>query len=108
MGTRGPLPTPLRDYVLVRYRRGEFATLEEGAMVAGVSRRRVMAWLAAEGIDWKLARARWVAKHRSRALDECEGKTVRRPSKRDLRLRAAAAKAQWDKRRSSLSRAPHL
>ena len=82
------------------YRRGELGTLEDGAMVAGVSRRRIMAWLVAAGIDWKQRHAHFLAKHRRRALDRHEGKpTPRRLTKRQLRARATKAKAEWDSRR---------
>lgn len=97
MGRRGPLPSPLRDYVLSLYLRGALATLEEGASIASVTRSRVRAWLHTAGIDWMRARLHFVARHRTRGVAICEGRKVRRPSKRQQRMEAARAKRQWDK-----------
>lgn len=90
---------PLRQYVIGLYRRGELGTLEEGAIIGGVSRRRVMAWLETSGIDWQAARLRFIAKHRRRAVEQHEGKPAKAAvSKKVLRARAKRAKAQWDRR----------
>jgi hypothetical protein len=98
MGLRGPLPSSLQAYVLALYRRGELATLEEGATIASVSRSRVLAWLRVAGIDWKRSRLAFVARHRTRAAAQAEGITLRRPSKRMLRLIGERAKREWDQR----------
>lgn len=82
---RGPPPSPMRKYVLALYRRGELATLDEGALLADVSRQRVRAWLAAAGIRWEIERQRFLAKQRSRIADAAAGITRRRPSKSDMR-----------------------
>lgn len=97
MGRRGPLPSPLRDYVLSLYLRGALATLEEGATIASVTRSRVRAWLHAAGLDWMRARLHFVARHRTQAVALCEGRKVHRPSKRQQRMEAARAKRKWDK-----------
>jgi hypothetical protein len=79
-------------------RRGHLASLEEGALIAGVSRRRVMAWLDAAGIDLKRKRAAFLNKHRRRAIEQCEGKRTRRkPTRAQLRVAAERAKEQWDR-----------
>jgi hypothetical protein len=97
MGRRGPLPTPLRDYVISLYLRGELATLEEGALIAAVTRSRVRAWLHAAGIDW-IARRQWfIASHRARGVAVNEGRRPRRPTKREMRRLADQAKRKWDR-----------
>lgn len=80
------------------YRRGELATLDEGAMIAGVARATVLAWLRYDRIDWKAARARFIAKHRTRAVNVAEGRKHRRPTKAELHRICDEAKAEWDKR----------
>ncbi len=97
MGARGPLPSPLRSHVVALYRRGELATLEEGALVAGVTRSAIRAWLRTVGVDWMRARAHYVARQRSRAIAAAEGRIVRRPSKAALRREAELLKAKWDR-----------
>lgn len=88
--------------MLALYRRGDLCTLEEGALIAAVSRRRVMAWLNAAGIDHRRTRALFVAKHRSRAVDQSEGKPPkRRLTKPQMRAIADRAKAEWDRRQAS-------
>jgi hypothetical protein len=91
MGTRGPLPNPLVEYVVALARRGELSTLEEGAMIAGVPRMTVMRALVAAGIDWRHKRRGWMMRHRRRALDALEGRKPKRPTKRQLRAIGARA-----------------
>lgn len=97
MGLRGPKPSPLLLHVLGLYRRGELATLQEGALVAGVSRQRVLMLLRAAGVDWQRARMVYVARQRTRAVMVAEGKAVKRQTRRELRLQAEHAKTIWDK-----------
>ena len=97
MGTRGPLPSPMRAHLVALYRRGELATLEEGALVAGVTRSAIRAWLRSAGVDWMRARLDYVARHRSRAVAVCEGRIARRPSKAQMRRDGELAKAKWDR-----------
>lgn len=97
MGKRGPLSSAMRDYVVSLYVRGELATLEEGASIAGVARFTVGRWLHAAGVNWQNARLHFLARHRARAVATCEGRKVHRPTKRQQRLEAARAKRQWDK-----------
>lgn len=85
MGSRGPLPNPLIEYVVALARRGELATLEEGAMIAGVPRMTVMRALAAAGINWRRKRLFWINRHRRRALDRMEGRKPKRLTKAQLR-----------------------
>jgi hypothetical protein len=42
-------------------RSGQFASLDEAARFAGVSRQRVHQWAVMHGIDWNVARERWLA-----------------------------------------------
>lgn len=100
MGARGPI-NPLRQYVVGLYRRGELGTLDEGATIAATSRSRVSAWLKAEGVDWQRARQHFVARHRTRALMQAEGRRPRRPSKAEMRVQGARAVAQWEARRAA-------
>lgn len=88
-------------HVIGMYRRGHLATLDEGALIAGVARSRVLAWLRTAGIDWRAARWRWVAKQRYRAVALDEGRKLRRPTKQDLRRTADWAKQQWDRRHAA-------
>lgn len=83
--------------MLSLYLRGVLATLEEGAQIASVTRSRVRAWLQAAGIDWMRNRLHFVARHRTHAVAICEGRKVKRPSKRQQRIEAARAKRKWDK-----------
>lgn len=87
----------IRDYVLGLFRRGALASLEEGALVAGVSRVTVRTWLLAARIDWRAQRSRFIARHRRRAVMVSEGRIVRRPTKGELHRQADQAKAQWDR-----------
>lgn len=96
MGTRGPLSSAIRTFVVGSFVRGTLASLDEGAMVAGVDRSTVMRWLRAERIDWKAKRLQFLAKQRNKAVLISEGKTVARPSKQELRRQAEEAKAKWD------------
>lgn len=95
MGRRGPLPTPLQAYVLSLYLRGYLATLEEGALIAAVTRARIGVWLRSAGIDWRRERLNYIARQRGRALAIAEGRTPRRVTKRELRLRSDQALAEW-------------
>jgi hypothetical protein len=68
---------------------GAFATLDEAAKVAGVSRQRVGEWLkAAGGIGWK-ARQRALADHSL----EVEKQTQRQKRNQRLAQRVSAARA---------------
>lgn len=87
----------MRSHVVALYRRGELSTLEEGALVAGVTRSAIRAWLRSAGVDWMRSRAHYVARHRARAVAVCEGRKVRRPSKAQMRRDGELAKAKWDR-----------
>lgn len=97
MGKRGPLSSAIRTFVVGSYLRGTLASLDEGAIVAGVERSTVMRWLKSAGIDWKASRLRYLVKQHTRAVMLSEGKTVKRPTKQELRRQADEAKAKWDK-----------
>lgn len=100
-----PLPSPARLYVLALYRRGVLASLEEGALVASVSRVTVRAWLIAAGIDWTRERERFLARHRSGALAQSEGRKLKRRTKAEMRELGARAVKAWTRRQRS-RRAP--
>jgi hypothetical protein len=95
MGLRGPPANSLRDYVIVLYRRGQLATLHEGALIAGVSRSRVHAWLRVEGINWVRQRQSFVAMHMAHASLPLER---RKGSHLKKKARAESAKAEWNRR----------
>lgn len=103
MGNRGPLSSAIRDHVVGAFIRGTLATLQEGALVAGVDRTTVERWLKAAGIDWKANRLRYLVKQHRKAVMLSEGKTVRRPSKQEMRERATRAKQEWDAKQDSQS-----
>lgn len=96
MGKRGPLSSAIRTFVVGSFLRGTLASLDEGAIVAGVERSTVLRWLRADGIDWKASRLRYLAGQHRKAVMISEGKTVRRPSKQEQRERATRAKQEWD------------
>ena len=85
----------LQSYVLGRYRRGDLATLEEGALIAGVTRMTVRRWLVDAGIDWKLTRGRYIAKLRSRGIDASQGVVRRRPHKRQQSAMVKRKTREW-------------
>lgn len=95
VGARGPLPNPIIDYVLMLYRRGEIATLDEGAWICVHSRQRMRAILIAARIDWRETRKMWVAQHRRRAVRIKEGRKPKRPSKVQLRAIGKKAAQNW-------------
>lgn len=97
MGIRGPLSPSERDFVVSMYVRGYLSSLDEGAIVAGVTKHTVRRWLVAAGIDWRATRLRYLAASRARCVAASEGKRVHRPSKREMRRLAAKAKQDWDK-----------
>jgi hypothetical protein len=101
MGIRGPLSSAERDFVVSMYVRGHLATLDEGALVAGVTKFTVRRWLIAAGIDWRARRLHFLGKCRARSIAAGEGRTVRRPSKREMRRLAAKLKQDWDKAHAS-------
>lgn len=87
----------MRTFVVGQYLRGQLSSLAEGAIVAGVSKPTLMRWLQAEGIDWQVARLRHLASLHRKAVMITEGKSVKRPSKKEQRLEAARLKREWDK-----------
>lgn len=97
MGKRGPLSSAIRTFVVGSFVRGYLASLDEGAMVAGVDRSTVLRWLRAERIDWQANRIRYLAGQRNKAVRISEGKSVKRPSKKEQHLEADRLKREWDK-----------
>jgi hypothetical protein len=71
-------------------------TPSHAAELAGVSRQLVAYWLKAAGIEWEKAFRRRQAGIWRREIAALNGKTLRPPSKKELRRRADRAKAQWD------------
>lgn len=88
----------MRRHVVDLYRRGELATLGEGAVVAGVSRACVHAWLKAEGVEWHRNREHRLARLRRHAVAAAEGRTLRRPTKAEMRREGERAKREWDRK----------
>jgi hypothetical protein len=87
----------MRDFVVSLCRRGMLASLAEGALIAGVNRRRVMAWLDAAGLECRRSRLAYVAKMRTRAVDQCEGKPTRKA------MTQAQRRAMADRANTSLT-----
>jgi hypothetical protein len=87
--------------VISLYVRGLLATLQDGAIVAGVTRARVRAWLKASGLNWQASRLRFLARQRRKAVLVAEGKWVARPSKKWMRRQAEQAKAEWDRKQDN-------
>jgi hypothetical protein len=77
--------------------RGMLSSLDEGALVAGVDRSTVLRWLRTAGVDWKAARTRYLVAQHNRAVMISEGKSVRRPSKKEQHREADRLKREWDK-----------
>lgn len=102
---KGHAPHPLRDYVIALYQRGELASLQEGAAVAGVKKQSVSRWLADEQINWQIARSQYLARKHEGGYRWLIGKPPKqKPSKRFLRLRANRAKQEWDRRNAAKSK----
>lgn len=97
MGTRGPLSDAERDFVVSLAIRGQLATLEEGAVIAGVNRLTVLRWLQSAGVDWRAKRREFVGRLRFRCIAISKGRKQRRLTKAELRRIADAAKRTWDK-----------
>lgn len=79
----------MRSPVLQLYRQGRLATLQEGAWIAAVTRQRIMAWLAAEGIDHQATRKRYLAQIKHRADMYAAGKRPKRQTKAQARAETA-------------------
>lgn len=102
---KGHAPHLLRAYVVALYQRGELASLQEGATVAGVKKQSVARWLAEEQINWQISRAQFLARKHEGGYRWLDGKPpIRKPSKRFLRLRAKRAKQEWDRRNAAKSK----
>jgi ethanolamine utilization protein EutQ (cupin superfamily) len=56
MGSRGPKPIDEKRHVLAMLRMGEFTSLVEAALVAGISPQRIGQWCKAEKLDWRARR----------------------------------------------------
>lgn len=89
----------IQDYVLGLAARGELASLEEGAIIAGVSRVTIRRWLVEAKIDWRRTRELFLAKHRRRAVAKANGRESVRPTKEQQHDIASRAQAEWDRRR---------
>ena len=97
MGLRGPDFNPRLGYVVAMARRGDLASLDEGAIIAGVTKATVRRWLIDAHIDWRLTRRQWLAKRHLRCEDWANGRPPpRKPTKEEQHARASRAKAQWD------------
>lgn len=96
MGIRGRLPTVMRGYVVRLARTGEISSLEEGALIAGVSRVAVGRWLRDDGIDLREARGRYIAKHIRIAARWAAGRVSKRPTKAELHRMADRAKRDFE------------
>lgn len=69
------------------------ATLSEAASSTGLSRQLLHYWCARESIDWRRARAAWLAARITRHM----GLRPLRARKAGLRRLATEAKAEWDR-----------
>jgi len=102
------MPTPkhpLRDRIIGRVRRGEYASVREIMIVATVSRPTVMRWLEDAGIDLDAMRMRAINKMHEREERYLAGlPPKRKPTKALLHWLAARAKRQWDERHGTESK----
>jgi hypothetical protein len=90
---------PLRNRLLLRVRRGDFATVKEIMIVGSLPRQTVCRWLREDRIDLASARLRLIASMHEREERFLAGLPARRkPSKRLLRKIADRAKKEWDER----------
>ena len=87
----------MRTFVVGLYVRGHLSSLGEGAIVAGVTKPTLLRWLAADRIDWQACRLRYLASQHRKAVMITEGKSVKRPSKKEQHLEADRLKREWDK-----------
>jgi hypothetical protein len=75
--------------------RGIF-TPSQIAQLAGVSPQLVNYWIKNWGIDWRHALLRRQANVWRREIAAINGKTLRPPTKKEIRARGIRAKAKWD------------
>lgn len=93
---------PLRDRILSRVSRGDFATVKEIMLVASLPRATVCRWLREAGVDLPTVRMRRLAK-----LHEIEERYLaglpakRKPTKALLHWIADRAKRKWDARNAA-------
>lgn len=95
------MPTPRNEFkhhVLMLYRRGQLATIAEGAVMATVRRQTVARWLREAGIDIALTRGRFLIMLRKRAQRIAEGKPpLRRRTKAEWRQIGEKAVADFNR-----------
>jgi hypothetical protein len=95
-------PHPLRDRVMLRVSRGDFATVREIMVVASLPRATVCRWLREARIDLGTVRMRRLAK-----LHDIEERYLaglpakRKPTKALLHWIADRAKRKWDARNAA-------
>lgn len=98
----GPYWHPSRTYVVAMFKRGELATLEEGAKVAGTKRETVARWLRYADVDWAVTRSRYLAKKHTHCETYAAGlPPSRKLTKRQLSHIATREKAKWDAKRAA-------
>lgn len=89
----------MRSYVVAMFKRGELASLQEGAVVGGVNKVTVRRWLVEAKVNWGATRTRWLAKCNERAARYAEGlPPIPRLTKRQMSQLLARQKADWDRK----------
>lgn len=78
-------------------------TPSQAAELAGVSRQLMRYWIRSSGIDWRRAWERRQAAMWRAEVAAQDGKILRPPSKKEMRARAARAKAEHDAKLASIT-----
>lgn len=89
---------PLRSFVITLFRRGDLVSIYEARLVCDASRQAIAKWLKAERINLKACRLRHIARLRSNAQRQIEGRPSGRPSKAQLRRIADKALRDFNAR----------
>jgi hypothetical protein len=93
---------PLRNRLLLRVRRGDFATVKEIMLVGSLPRQTVCRWLREARIDLAQMRLKQIVKMHEREERFLAGLPAKkRPSKKLLHWIAGRAKKQWDQRHAT-------
>lgn len=93
---------PLRDRIIGRCRRGEFASVREIVVVASVPRQTISRWLREAEVDLEQMRMQHLAKLHEQEERYLAGLPPKqRPTKKLLRWIANKAKREWDQRHAA-------
>ena len=107
VGERGPEINLRKQYIAAMARRGELASLEEGALIATMTKATIRRWLVDAGIDWMVTRRQWLARRYARCEDWAANRPPpRHPTKEQMRRQLAQAirrtnAAQLEKQRKA-------